>query len=140
MFERYAPIISLSVNLLDNFVYHDRVTSSANLLCTGIFFSTDDAHYGLVLSYVQVRTYDVVMIDLDIVALVLCQVAVVDEAHRLRNVKGKLKEYRKLILQRDTLQRVYWWHTTSLSYILTVFCCIPKLYQSFHTLQCCMKL
>jgi SNF2 family DNA or RNA helicase len=53
---------------------------------------------------VLVTTYDTLIGDFDIIGQIPWRVAVVDEAHRLRNQKGKLLECMKEISARGTLQ------------------------------------
>lgn len=53
---------------------------------------------------VLVTTYDTLIGDFDIIGQIPWRVAVVDEAHRLRNIKGKLLECMKEISAKGTLQ------------------------------------
>lgn len=52
----------------------------------------------------SVTTYDTLIGDFDVIGEVPWRVAVVDEAHRLRNIKGKLLECMKEISAKGTLK------------------------------------
>jgi chromodomain-helicase-DNA-binding protein 7 len=54
-----------------------------------------------------VTTYDTLIGDFDVISQIPFRVAVVDEAHRLRNQKGKLLECMKEISAKGTLQHGY---------------------------------
>lgn len=56
---------------------------------------------------VLVTTYDTLIGDFDVISQIPWRVTVVDEAHRLRNQKGKLLECMKEISARGTLQHGY---------------------------------
>lgn len=53
---------------------------------------------------VLVTTYDTLIGDFDVISAIPFRVAVVDEAHRLRNQKGKLLECMREISAKGTLQ------------------------------------
>lgn len=57
--------------------------------------------------HVLVTTYDTLIGDFDVISQIPFRVAVVDEAHRLRNQKGKLLECMKEISAKGTLQHGY---------------------------------
>ena len=57
--------------------------------------------------YSSVTTYDTLIGDFDVIGDVPWRVTVVDEAHRLRNVKGKLLECMKEISAKGTLKYGY---------------------------------
>jgi chromodomain-helicase-DNA-binding protein 7 len=56
---------------------------------------------------VLVTTYDTLIGDFDVISQIPFRVSVVDEAHRLRNQKGKLLECMKEISAKGTLQYGY---------------------------------
>ncbi len=86
-------------------VYHNRQREWRDVMREYEWYYKDRPHTVDYLKFdVLVTTYDTLFADFDIVGLVPWRVTVVDEAHRLRNVKGKLLECMKFILQRGTLQ------------------------------------
>eukprot|EP00590_Aulacoseira_subarctica_P008985 CAMPEP_0172436642 /NCGR_PEP_ID=MMETSP1064-20121228/71832_1 /TAXON_ID=202472 /ORGANISM="Aulacoseira subarctica , Strain CCAP 1002/5" /LENGTH=1684 /DNA_ID=CAMNT_0013185059 /DNA_START=511 /DNA_END=5562 /DNA_ORIENTATION=- len=86
-------------------VYHDRQREWRDVMREYEWYFKDRPRTADYLKFdVLVTTYDTLIADFDIVGLVPWRVAVVDEAHRLRNVKGKLLECMKFISQRGTLQ------------------------------------
>jgi chromodomain-helicase-DNA-binding protein 7 len=86
-------------------VYHDRQREWRDVMREYEWYYKDRPHTVDYLKFdVLVTTYDTLIADFDIVGLVPWRVTVVDEAHRLRNVKGKLLECMKFISQRGTLQ------------------------------------
>jgi len=89
-------------------VYHDRQREWRDVMREYEWYYKDRPHTSEYLKYdVLVTTYDTLIADFDVVGNVPWRVAVVDEAHRLRNVKGKLLECMKQISQKGTLQYGY---------------------------------
>jgi chromodomain-helicase-DNA-binding protein 7 len=86
-------------------VYHDRQRIWRDVLREYEWYFEDRPHTPDYLKFdVLVTTYDTLIGDFDIIGQIPWRVAVVDEAHRLRNVKGKLLECMKEISARGTLQ------------------------------------
>jgi len=79
-------------------VYHDRQRVWRDVLREYEWYYEDRPHTPDYLKFnVLVTTYDTLIGDFDVIGDVPWRVAVVDEAHRLRNVKGKLLECMKEI-------------------------------------------
>lgn len=86
-------------------VYHDRQRIWRDVMREYEWYFEDRPHTADYLKFdVLVTTYDTLIGDFDIIGQIPWRVAVVDEAHRLRNVKGKLLECMKEISARGTLQ------------------------------------
>ena len=86
-------------------VYHDRQRVWRDVMREYEWYFADKPHTADYLKFdVLVTTYDTLIGDFDIIGQIPWRVAVVDEAHRLRNVKGKLLECMKEISARGTLQ------------------------------------
>lgn len=86
-------------------VYHDRQRIWRDVMREYEWYFEDRPHTPDFLKFdVLVTTYDTLIGDFDIIGQIPWRVAVVDEAHRLRNIKGKLLECMKEISARGTLQ------------------------------------
>lgn len=86
-------------------VYHDRQRQWRDVMREYEWYFEDRPHTADYLKFdVLVTTYDTLIGDFDIIGQIPWRVAVVDEAHRLRNIKGKLLECMKEISARGTLQ------------------------------------
>jgi len=86
-------------------VYHDRQRVWRDVMREYEWYFDDRPHtYDYLKFDVLVTTYDTLIGDFDIIGQIPWRVAVVDEAHRLRNQKGKLLECMKEISARGTLQ------------------------------------
>ena len=86
-------------------VYHDRQRVWRDVLREYEWYYEDRPHTPDYLKFnVLVTTYDTLIGDFDVIGDVPWRVAVVDEAHRLRNVKGKLLECMKEISAKGTLK------------------------------------
>ena len=89
-------------------VYHDRQRVWRDVLREYEWYFADRPHTPEFLKFdVLVTTYDTLISDFDVIKEVPFRVAVVDEAHRLRNQKGKLLECMKEISAKGTLQYGY---------------------------------
>ena len=78
-------------------VYHDRQRVWRDVLREYEWYYEDRPHTPEYLKFnVLVTTYDTLIGDFDVIGDVPWRVTVVDEAHRLRNVKGKLLEVSRL--------------------------------------------
>lgn len=85
-------------------VYHDRQRVWRDVMREYEWYFEDRPHTPDFLKFdVLVTTYDTLIGDFDIIGQIPWRVAVVDEAHRLRNIKGKLLECMKEISARGTL-------------------------------------
>ena len=74
-------------------VYHDRQRVWRDVMREYEWYFEDRAHTPDFLKFdVLVTTYDTLISDFDVVSQIPFRIAVVDEAHRLRNQKGKLLE------------------------------------------------
>lgn len=72
-------------------VYHDRQRVWRDVMREYEWYFEDRPHTADYLKFdVLVTTYDTLIGDFDIIGQIPWRVAVVDEAHRLRNIKGKL--------------------------------------------------
>ena len=86
-------------------VYHDRQRVWRDVLREYEFYYEDRPHTPDYLKFnVLVTTYDTLISDFDVIGDIPYRVTVVDEAHRLRNVKGKLLECMKEISAKGTLK------------------------------------
>ena len=86
-------------------VYHDRQRQWRDVLREYEWYFEDRPHTSDYLKFdVLVTTYDTLIGDFDVISQIPFRVAVVDEAHRLRNQKGKLLECMKEISAKGTLQ------------------------------------
>mmetsp|Transcript_18297 Transcript_18297/g.37033 ORF Transcript_18297/g.37033 Transcript_18297/m.37033 type:complete len:2677 (+) Transcript_18297:174-8204(+) len=86
-------------------VYHDRQRIWRDVLREYEWYYEDRPHTPDYLKFnVLVTTYDTLIGDFDVIGEVPWRVAVVDEAHRLRNIKGKLLECMKEISAKGTLK------------------------------------
>jgi len=86
-------------------IYHDRQREWRDVMREYEWYYEDRPHTPDYLKFdVLVTTYDTLISDYDILGQIPWRVTVVDEAHRLRNVKGKLLECMKQISARGTLQ------------------------------------
>ena len=86
-------------------VYHDRQRIWRDVMREYEWYYADRPHTPDFLKFdVIVTTYDTLIGDFDIMGQIPWRVAVVDEAHRLRNTKGKLLECMKEISARGTLE------------------------------------
>jgi SNF2 family DNA or RNA helicase len=89
-------------------VYHDRQRVWRDVLREYEWYYEDRPHTPDYLKFnVLVTTYDTLIGDFDVIGDVPWRVAVVDEAHRLRNIKGKLLECMKEISAKGTLKYGY---------------------------------
>lgn len=86
-------------------VYHDRQRVWRDVLREYEWYYEDRPHTPDFLKFdVLVTTYDTLIGDFDVIREIPFRVAVVDEAHRLRNQKGKLLECMKEISAKGTMQ------------------------------------
>lgn len=86
-------------------VYHDRQRVWRDILREYEWYYKDRPHTPEFLKFdVLVTTYDTLIGDFDVVSQIPFRVAVVDEAHRLRNQKGKLLECMREISAKGTMQ------------------------------------
>jgi hypothetical protein len=86
-------------------VYHDRQRIWRDVMREYEWYYEDKPHTPEFLKFdVLVTTYDTLIGDFDVVSQIPFRVAVVDEAHRLRNQKGKLLECMREISARGTMQ------------------------------------
>lgn len=86
-------------------VYHDRQRVWRDVMREYEWYFKDKPHTPEFLKFdVMVTTYDTLISDFDIISQIPFRVAVVDEAHRLRNQKGKLLECMREISAKGTLQ------------------------------------
>jgi SNF2 family DNA or RNA helicase len=86
-------------------VYHDRQRVWRDVLREYEWYYEDRPHTADFLKFdVLVTTYDTLIGDFDVINQIPFRAAVVDEAHRLRNQKGKLLECMKEISAKGTLQ------------------------------------
>jgi len=86
-------------------VYHDRQRVWRDVLREYEWYYEDRPHNADYLKFdVLVTTYDTLIGDFDVISTIPWRVTVVDEAHRLRNQKGKLLECMKEISAKGTLQ------------------------------------
>ena len=89
-------------------VYHDRQRIWRDIMREYEWYFYDRPHTPDFLKFdVLVTTYDTLIGDFDVIGQIPWRVTVVDEAHRLRNQKGKLLECMKEISARGTLQHGY---------------------------------
>ncbi len=89
-------------------VYHDRQRQWRDVLREYEWYYEDKPRNPEFLKFhVLVTTYDTLIGDFDVIGQIPFRVAVVDEAHRLRNQKGKLLECMKEISAKGTLQHGY---------------------------------
>lgn len=86
-------------------VYHDRQRIWRDVLREYEWYFEDRPHTAEFLKFdVLVTTYDTLISDFDVISQIPFRVAVVDEAHRLRNQKGKLLECMREISAKGTMQ------------------------------------
>eukprot|EP00980_Cylindrotheca_fusiformis_P029577 scaffold23539_cov137-Cylindrotheca_fusiformis.AAC.2 len=86
-------------------VYHDRQRVWRDVLREYEWYYEDRPHTSDYLKFdILVTTYDTLIGDFDVISQIPFRSAVVDEAHRLRNQKGKLLECMKEISAKGTLQ------------------------------------
>jgi len=86
-------------------IYHDRQRVWRDVLREYEWYYKDRPHTADFLKFdVIVTTYDTLIGDFDVISQIPFRVAVVDEAHRLRNQKGKLLECMREISAKGTLQ------------------------------------
>lgn len=89
-------------------VYHDRQRVWRDVMREYEWYYADRPHTPDFLKFdVLVTTYDTLIGDFDVIGQIPWRVTVVDEAHRLRNQKGKLLECMKEISAKGTLQHGY---------------------------------
>ena len=89
-------------------VYHDRQRQWRDVLREYEWYYEDKPHNAEFLKFhVLVTTYDTLIGDFDVIGQIPFRVSVVDEAHRLRNQKGKLLECMKEVSAKGTLQHGY---------------------------------
>lgn len=89
-------------------VYHDRQRVWRDVMREYEWYFADRPRTPDFLKFdVLVTTYDTLIGDFDVISQIPWRVTVVDEAHRLRNQKGKLLECMKEISARGTLQHGY---------------------------------
>jgi SNF2 family DNA or RNA helicase len=89
-------------------IYHDRQRVWRDVLREYEWYYEDRPHTADYLKFdVLVTTYDTLIGDFDVISQIPFRVSVVDEAHRLRNQKGKLLECMKEISAKGTLQYGY---------------------------------
>lgn len=122
-------------------VYHDRQRIWRDVLREYEWYFEDRPHTADYLKFdVLVTTYDTLIGDFDIIGQIPWRVAVVDEAHRLRNVKGKLLECMKEISARGTLQygfqsRILMTGKRLQRGVIFLFCCCILLFFSWSLLH-----
>ena len=86
-------------------IYHDRQRVWRDVLREYEWYFEDRPHTPEYLKFdVLVTTYDTLIGDFDVISQIPFRVAVVDEAHRLRNQKGKLLECMREISAKGTMQ------------------------------------
>jgi hypothetical protein len=86
-------------------IYHDRQRVWRDVLREYEWYYEDRPHTADYLKFdVLVTTYDTLIGDFDVISQIPFRAAIVDEAHRLRNQKGKLLECMKEISAKGTLQ------------------------------------
>lgn len=86
-------------------IYHDRQRVWRDVLREYEWYFEDRPHTPEFLKFdVLVTTYDTLIGDFDVISQIPFRVTVVDEAHRLRNQKGKLLECMKEISAKGTMQ------------------------------------
>lgn len=86
-------------------VYHDRQRIWRDVMREYEWYYEDRPHNCDFLKFdVLVTTYDTLIGDFDVISQIPFRVAVVDEAHRLRNQKGKLLECMREISVKGTMQ------------------------------------
>ena len=86
-------------------VYHDRQRVWRDVMREYEWYYEDRPHNSDFLKFdVLVTTYDTLIGDFDVISQIPFRVAVVDEAHRLRNQKGKLLECMREISVKGTMQ------------------------------------
>lgn len=86
-------------------IYHDRQRIWRDVLREYEWYYKDRPHTPEFLKFdVLVTTYDTLIGDFDVISQIPFRVAVVDEAHRLRNQKGKLLECMREIAAKGTMQ------------------------------------
>lgn len=86
-------------------IYHDRQRIWRDVLREYEWYFEDKPHTAEFLKFhVLVTTYDTLISDFDAISQVPFRVAVVDEAHRLRNQKGKLLECMREISAKGSMQ------------------------------------
>lgn len=86
-------------------VYHDRQRVWRDVMREYEWYYEDRPHNCDFLKFdVLVTTYDTLIGDFDVISQIPFRVAVVDEAHRLRNQKGKLLECMREISVKGTMQ------------------------------------
>ncbi len=89
-------------------VYHDRQRVWRDVMREYEWYFADRPRTPDFLKFdVLVTTYDTLIGDFDVIGQIPWRVTVVDEAHRLRNQKGKLLECMKEISAKGTLQHGY---------------------------------
>mmetsp|Transcript_1524 Transcript_1524/g.2023 ORF Transcript_1524/g.2023 Transcript_1524/m.2023 type:complete len:2660 (+) Transcript_1524:292-8271(+) len=89
-------------------VYHDRQRVWRDVMREYEWYYADRPHTPDFLKFdVLVTTYDTLIGDFDVIGQIPWRVTVVDEAHRLRNQKGKLLECMKEISAKGTLHHGY---------------------------------
>jgi chromodomain-helicase-DNA-binding protein 7 len=89
-------------------VYHDRQRVWRDVMREYEWYYADRPRTPDFLKFdVLVTTYDTLIGDFDVIGQIPWRVTVVDEAHRLRNQKGKLLECMKEISAKGTLQHGY---------------------------------
>jgi superfamily II DNA or RNA helicase len=86
-------------------VYHDRQRVWRDVMREYEWYYEDRPHTAEFLKFdVLVTTYDTLIGDFDVIGQIPFRVSVVDEAHRLRNQKGKLLECMREISAKGTMQ------------------------------------
>ena len=89
-------------------IYHDRQRVWRDVMREYEWYYADRPHTPDFLKFdVLVTTYDTLIGDFDVIGQIPWRVTVVDEAHRLRNQKGKLLECMKELSAKGTLQHGY---------------------------------
>ena len=89
-------------------VYHDRQREWRDVMREYEWYYQDRPHTADYLKFdVLVTTYDTLIGDFDVISQIPWRVTVVDEAHRLRNIKGKLLDCMKQISAKGTLHYGY---------------------------------
>lgn len=85
-------------------IYHDRQRVWRDVMREYEWYFEDRPHNPDFLKFdVLVTTYDTLIADFDVISQIPFRVAVVDEAHRLRNQKGKLLECMREISAKGTM-------------------------------------
>jgi SNF2 family DNA or RNA helicase len=86
-------------------IYHDRQRVWRDVLREYEWYYENQPHTADFLKFdVLVTTYDTLIGDFDVIKEIPFRCAVVDEAHRLRNQKGKLLECMREISAKGTMQ------------------------------------